>query len=86
MLGRSHSYGGMANGDFPTRDEIGDGPPIKNAANTNVIRHAGRILCLWEAGLPTEVDTSLETVGEYDFNGAYSGAGVTPTRVSRSIS
>ncbi len=67
-------YGGIANGDFPTREEIGDGPPVKNVANTNVIRHAGRILALWEAGLPTEVTPTLETVGEYDFNGAYSGA------------
>jgi carotenoid cleavage dioxygenase len=67
-------YGGMANGEFPTPEETGGGPAMKNVANTNVIRHAGRILCLWEAGLPTEVTPSLETVGEYDFGGRYAGA------------
>jgi carotenoid cleavage dioxygenase len=67
-------YGGMANGEFPTPEETAGGPPMKNVANTNVIRHAHRILCLWEAGLPTEVTPDLDTVGEYDFSGAYSGA------------
>jgi carotenoid cleavage dioxygenase len=67
-------YGGMANGEFPTPEETGGGPPMKNVANTNVIRHAQRILCLWEAGLPTEVTPELDTVGEYDFGGAYAGA------------
>ena len=63
-------YGGMANGDFPTPEETAGGPSMKNVANTNVIRHAGRILCLWEAGLPTEVTPALETVGPFDFGGA----------------
>jgi len=67
-------YGGMAGGTFPTADELDGGPPMKNVANTNVVRHAGRILCLWEADLPTEVTPSLETVGTYDFGGAYRGA------------
>jgi carotenoid cleavage dioxygenase len=38
-----------------------------------VVRHAGRILCLWEAGLPTEVTPGLETVGLYDFGGRFAG-------------
>jgi carotenoid cleavage dioxygenase len=37
--------------------------------NTNVIRHAGRILALVETRLPVEVDPELETVGPYDFCG-----------------
>src|SRR5262245_60663499 len=37
-------YGGMANGEFPSPEETDGGPPMKNVANTNVIRHAGRIL------------------------------------------
>ncbi len=65
-------YGGMANGEFPTPEETAGGPSMKNVANTNVVRHAGRILCLWEAGSPTEVTSELETVGLHDFNGAFS--------------
>ncbi len=39
------------------------------SANTNVIRHAGRILALVESGLPYEVDGELQTVGPCDFGG-----------------
>jgi carotenoid cleavage dioxygenase len=40
------------------------------AANTSVVWHAGRLLALWEAGLPTEIDpASLETRGAFDFEG-----------------
>ncbi len=42
----------------------------KNTANTNVIRHADRILALMEGGKPTELTWALDTVGEYDFDGA----------------
>ncbi|MEU8973424.1 carotenoid oxygenase family protein [Streptomyces monashensis] len=38
-------------------------------ANTHVIRHAGTVLALCEAGLPYRVTPSLETVGPYDFGG-----------------
>lgn len=38
-------------------------------ANTHVIRHAGTVLALCEAGLPYWVTPSLETVGPYDFEG-----------------
>lgn len=37
--------------------------------NTNVIRHAGRTLCLAETTSPWEVDDQLETVGLFDFGG-----------------
>jgi carotenoid cleavage dioxygenase len=67
-------YGGMANGEFPSPEETAGGPPMKNVANTNVVRHAGRILCLWEAGLPTEVTAAIETVGPYTFGGRLAGA------------
>ncbi|WP_019932821.1 carotenoid oxygenase family protein [Nocardia sp. BMG111209] len=40
-----------------------------NAANTNVIRHAGRWYALVENGLPYEVDAELGTVGVCDFGG-----------------
>ncbi|WP_106400330.1 carotenoid oxygenase family protein [Actinocorallia populi] len=39
------------------------------AANTNVVRHAGRILALVESGFPYEVDRELGTVGPCDFGG-----------------
>ncbi|MHB8328153.1 MAG: carotenoid oxygenase family protein [Acidimicrobiales bacterium] len=43
----------------------------KSAANTNVVFHAGRLLALWEAGLPWELDpVTLETIGESDLDGA----------------
>jgi all-trans-8'-apo-beta-carotenal 15,15'-oxygenase len=43
---------------------------IKNVANTNVIYRAGRLLALWEGGLPYLVEPdSLRTSGEYTFKG-----------------
>jgi len=67
-------YGGMANADFPDSDVVGDAGPMKNVANTHVVRHAGRILCLWEAGLPTLVGADLGTIGPWDFDGRLQGA------------
>jgi carotenoid cleavage dioxygenase-like enzyme len=47
---------------------------LPNAANTNVIVHAGKLLALWEAGPPYAIDPySLETVGPYDFGGKLVG-------------
>lgn len=44
---------------------------FKNAANTSVIQHAGKLLALWEGGLPHWVDpASLDTLGRYDFDEA----------------
>ncbi len=41
---------------------------IKNTANTQVISFGGKLLALFEAGLPHEIDPkTLETIGEYDF-------------------
>jgi carotenoid cleavage dioxygenase-like enzyme len=50
-----------------------DPTPIKNLANTNVIGHAGRVLALWEGGLPHEVDERLATRGRFDFAGNWRG-------------
>jgi carotenoid cleavage dioxygenase len=60
--------------NFPSRELTGDAGPVKNPANTHIIRHAGRFLALWEGGLPTEVTASLDTVGEYDFDGRLDGS------------
>lgn len=42
---------------------------FKNSANTNIISHGGKILALYEIGLPYEVTPKLETVGEWNFEG-----------------
>ncbi|NEQ38261.1 MAG: 9-cis-epoxycarotenoid dioxygenase [Okeania sp. SIO3I5] len=40
--------------------------PYKNVANNGLIYHNGKLLALWEAGLPYEVRVpSLETIGPY---------------------
>ena len=45
-----------------------------NAANTNIIVHAGKLLALWEAGPPHELDPyTLDTIGPYDFAGKLVG-------------
>ena len=68
-------YPGLGNVmDFPDRSLTGSAGPVKNVANTHIIRHAGRWLALWEGGLPTEVTPSLDTVGEHDFGGKLRGA------------
>lgn len=59
--------------DFPDASLVGDAGPIKNPANTHIIRHAGRHLALWEGGPPTEVDAELGTVGVWDFAGRLAG-------------
>lgn len=42
-----------------------------NVANTNVAFHADKLLALWELGRPHRLDPdTLETLGEYDFDGA----------------
>jgi all-trans-8'-apo-beta-carotenal 15,15'-oxygenase len=43
---------------------------FKNAANTSVVLHGGKLLALWEGGLPHRLDPeTLETKGRYDFAG-----------------
>jgi len=59
---------------FPDPALVGTAGPVKNPANTHIVRHAGRYLALWEGGLPTEVTASLDTVGEFDFGGRLSGS------------
>jgi carotenoid cleavage dioxygenase len=67
-------YGGMAHASFPGPDVVGDAGPMKNVANTHVVRHAGDTLCLWEAGPPTVLDAELRTLGTTDFGGRLRGA------------
>ncbi|MEO6098041.1 MAG: carotenoid oxygenase family protein [Fibrobacteria bacterium] len=59
-------FGGMLN--WWRDPSVADGSP--NLANTSLIRHGGRLLALYEAGLPTEIDPlTLETLGPFDFEG-----------------
>jgi carotenoid cleavage dioxygenase len=70
-------YGGLARPVPPDPALVGpdgDPGPFKNVANTNVVRHAGRTLALWEAGLPYELTRDLETLGVHDFAGRVQGA------------
>jgi len=51
-----------------------EAPRFKNAANTNIVFHAGKLLALVESSLPTQlVPCTLETLGEWDFAGALGG-------------
>ncbi len=62
-------YGGLADPiDF--KRILSGKPPFKNAANTALVWHDGRLLALWEGGPPTEVRVpELETVGLHTYNG-----------------
>ncbi len=54
---------------FPVYGPDGSRYLRSSAANTHVIRHAGRTLALVESSLPYEITTELETLGAYDFGG-----------------
>jgi len=43
---------------------------FKNAANTSVVLHGGKLLALWEGGLPHRLDpVTLATLGTHDYDG-----------------
>ena len=59
-------FGGMSD---PSVDPRVQGRS-SNTANTNIVWHGGKLLALWEAGLPTELDpVTLETIGPWSFGG-----------------
>jgi carotenoid cleavage dioxygenase-like enzyme len=65
-------YGGLLHPITPDPRFVppdGDPSPIKNVANVNVFRHAGRILAIYESDIPYELTPALETRGRYDFGG-----------------
>jgi carotenoid cleavage dioxygenase len=55
-----------------------DGAPFPDSANskanTHVVAHAGRILCLEEGHVPYEIDGELDTVGPHTFGGKLDSA------------
>jgi carotenoid cleavage dioxygenase-like enzyme len=67
-------YGGLSNFVMPDEDTIAQAGFMKNTANTNIVRHAGRYLALMEGARPTELTRELETIGEYDYAGALHGS------------
>ena len=67
-------YPGLSDiANWPDRSVTGDAGPVKNPANTHIVRHAGRYFALWEGGLPTEVTADLDTVGPWDYEGQVDG-------------
>jgi len=51
---------------------------FKNAANTALVWHGGKLLALWEAGEPYVIELpSLETIGPHTFNGKLTGPSFT---------
>lgn len=67
-------FGGLSDFRLPPDDVFARVGPVKNTANTHVIRHAGRILTMMEGQGPIEIDEHLQTVGPYDFAGALAGS------------
>jgi carotenoid cleavage dioxygenase len=67
-------FGGLSEFSLPEQSVIDEAGIMKNTANTNVIRHAGRILALMEGAGPTELTADLETVGVWDFDGRLHGS------------
>lgn len=64
--------------DNPTKPiidlETGQADKVDSKANTHVVAHGGRILCLEEGHVPYEISPDLDTVGPYDFAGKLDGA------------
>ncbi len=67
-------FGGILELRFPPDELLAECGIFKNAANTNIVRHADRYLALWEGGWPTEIAADLSTVGLHDFGGRLVGA------------
>ena len=67
-------FGGMNTLNLTDSSLAAEAGGMKNTANTNVIRHAGKILCLMEGAAPTVVTPDLETVGEENFGGKLQGS------------
>jgi carotenoid cleavage dioxygenase-like enzyme len=60
-------FGGLA--EMTAGDPEAEGIS-SNAANTNIVWHGDKLLALWEAGPPHELDpVTLETKGPWDFEG-----------------
>ena len=62
-------WGGLGTPPNPALLARGE-PPFKNAANTSVVWHDGKLMALWEGGEPHVISVpDLGTVGPRDFDG-----------------
>ncbi|XP_047063832.1 carotenoid cleavage dioxygenase 7, chloroplastic-like [Lolium rigidum] len=62
---------------------VGNVKVMKNVANTSVLWWGGRLLCLWEGGMPYELDpNTLETIGPFDLLGLADEAAAAQGRVT----
>jgi len=67
-------YGGLSEFLLPSPEVMAEGGMMKHTANTNIVRHAGKLLALMEATPPTVLADDLSTVGDYDYDGALAGS------------
>jgi len=68
---REGLFGGLAD---MAKTDLRAAATSPNTANTNIVLHAGRLLALWEGGLPYALDPrTLETIGPFDFRGSLAG-------------
>jgi len=67
-------YGSISEFKQIDPEVVEEGGGLKNTANTQYVRHAGRYLALLEACPPTELSRELETLGVYDFDGKLTGS------------
>jgi carotenoid cleavage dioxygenase len=67
-------FGGLSDFRLPPDEVFAAVGPVKNTANTHVVRHAGRILALMEGVGPLEVAPDLRTIGPFDYDGALVGS------------
>jgi len=67
-------FGGLSDFRMPPPEVFEKAGPIKNTANTHVVRHAGHILALMEGAGPIELAADLSSVGPFDFGGSLRGA------------
>jgi 9-cis-beta-carotene 9',10'-cleaving dioxygenase len=52
-------------------DRFGNLKVMKNVANTSALQWAGRLMCLYEGGIPYEVDAvTLKTLGLFRYKSA----------------
>ena len=67
-------FGGILNFVFPPEELMAECGVFKNAANTNIVAHAGQYLALWEGGFPSRITRELESQGLWDYDGKLQGA------------
>jgi carotenoid cleavage dioxygenase len=66
-------FGGFADLAPPDPLALQEVGMVKHVANTNVIAHAGKLLALWEGGMPYAMGPTLDTLGLETFGGDYHG-------------